>query len=70
MPLTMAILTFFALRRQELNGVDWNEIALKALIYRASKRKTPQNLSSTGLGILAEKEGFEPSRPVIFDLHP
>lgn len=46
-----------------MNGIDLNRIALKALIYGASKRKTPQNLSSTGLGILAEGEGFEPSMP-------
>jgi hypothetical protein len=46
-----------------VNRIEWNRIALKALIYGASKRKTPQNMSSTGLGILAEGEGFEPSMP-------
>lgn len=45
-----------------MNGIDWNRIALKALIYGASKRKTPQNLSSTGLGILAEGESAERPR--------
>ena len=43
-------------------------LANKGEIWQ-TKRKTGR-LRIVRFCILAEKEGFEPSRPVIFDLHP
>ncbi|GEM_PF-5093005 len=43
-------------------GYVWHVICLKA--------KKPNDFGIVRFCILAEKEGFEPSRPVIFDLHP
>ena len=37
---------------------------------RYSDKEKPRRINLRGLRFLAEKEGFEPSRPVIFDLHP
>ena len=46
-------------------GIDRNRVKI-----RYSGKEKPRRIYLRDLQFLAEKEGFEPSRPVIFDLHP